>query len=172
MNTNPRAGRGFTLVELMVTVAIAAVLLGFALPAFNDFVMQRRITTTANDFVLAMNYARSEAARLGGIVSVQALNAADTDNEWGPGFCVVEGDPGNCNDPLRVFDVGFGDGTVDALDALDGADTFSFNSRGMLTAGAAGVLEVCTTDVTIDPGRSLTISAVGRPSVNELECHP
>ncbi len=51
---------GFTLIELMVTLAIAAILLGYALPSFNGFVDQRNMTSRINDFVLAVNYAREK----------------------------------------------------------------------------------------------------------------
>ena len=94
---------GFTLVELLVTLAVAAVLAGFALPAMNNFLDQRTATARVNDFVLAVNYARSEAARLGGAVSIQALDASDGDNVWGPGYCVTAGNPGDCDAPLRSF---------------------------------------------------------------------
>ncbi|MEM1435582.1 MAG: GspH/FimT family pseudopilin [Pseudomonadota bacterium] len=164
---------GFTIIELMVTLAIAGVLIGFALPAFNGFINQRQITATVNDFVLAMNYARSEAARLGGAVTVQAITAADTDNEWGPGFCVVQGTPGNCDGTtLRRFGDGYPDGAINGLDTLDGIAAFTFNSRGLMTAGAAGAMSVCATDTDTDPGRTLTVTAIGRVSVAERVCHP
>ena len=167
-----RATKGFTLVELMVTLAIAAVLLGFVLPAFNGFTAQRRITTTVNDFVLALNYARSEAARLGGQVTVQAIDASDDTNEWGPGFCVVQGDPGNCNGTtLRRFD-GYDDGPMDGLGGLHTLDSIGFNSRGLMILGAAGTISVCTTDTEVDPGRTLTLTAIGRANVTDQICHP
>ena len=101
---NASTHRGFTIVELMVTMAVAAILMGIAIPAFNDFIAQRTMASRVNDFVVAVTYARSEAARRGGIVSIQAVDASDGDNEWGPGYCVVEGNPGNCNDALRRFE--------------------------------------------------------------------
>ncbi|MGI9326830.1 MAG: GspH/FimT family pseudopilin [Pseudomonadales bacterium] len=166
------ANSGFTVVELLVALAIAAVLMGFALPAFNGFVAQRDLTARVNDFILATNYARSEASRVGGLVSVQAIDASDGNNEWGPGFCVVQGDPGNCNGArLRTFD-GYGDGTLDALGGLNGVDTVGYNSRGLMTVGAAGTMQLCNSNTDIDPGRLITMSAIGRGSVGELVCHP
>ena len=164
--------RGFTIVELLVALAVAAVLLALAVPSFNGFIAQRDITSRVNDFVLSLNYARSEAARVGGLVTVQAINPGAADNEWGPGFCVVQNNPGDCSGTrLRSFD-GYADGTFDGLATLDGIEAFGFNSRGLMTVGAAGTIDICHTDTDIDPGRTVTISAIGRASVSELTCHP
>lgn len=165
-----KAAGGFTIVELMVALAIAAVLLGFALPAFNGLIAQRELTTHVNDFILALNYARSEASRTGGLVTVQAADPSDSDNEWGPGFCVVQGNPGNCTGTvLRAFD-GYADGTVDAQGGLNGVAAIGYNSRGLMTVGSAGTMAMCPTDTDIDPGRQITLTAVGRGSVAELVC--
>src|SRR5262245_16509306 len=86
--------RGITIIEIMVTLAIAAVLIGLAVPAFNGFVAQRTLTAQVNDFLVSVQYARSEAGRRGATVSVQAVNAGGAANEWGPGWCVVVGTPG------------------------------------------------------------------------------
>jgi len=158
------AAQGFTLVELLVTLAVAAILVGFALPAMNNFLDQRTATARINDFVLAVNYARSEAARLGGPVSVQAVNAGDGSNEWGPGFCVTVGNPGNCNAPLRSFPAvdGF---TFDGRGRFDGEDTLTFNSRGVLTLGDVGTVELCSTDDDERPGRVVSLTLIGRAAV-------
>ncbi len=102
----PARQRGITIIEIMVTLAIAAVLIGLAVPAFNGFVAQRALTAQVNDFLVAVQYARSEAGRRGTYVSVQALNAANAANEWGPGWCVVVGNaPVACpNDGTQLRD--------------------------------------------------------------------
>jgi type IV fimbrial biogenesis protein FimT len=162
--------RGFTLIELMVTLAVAAVLIGLAVPAFNDLVRQRAMVSRINDMVLAFSYARSEAVRRGALVSVQAVDDGDADNEWGAGYCVVVGDPGNCNDPvLRSFGA-IDDATLDGVDGLDGIGTISFNGRGMPTIAAAGAIELCSTDETVNPGRLLDLTRTGRVDASELEC--
>jgi type IV fimbrial biogenesis protein FimT len=163
---------GFTVVELMVSMAIAAVLFGFALPAFNDLMDQRAATTRVNQFVLAVNYARSEAAKLGGIVSIQSIDASDNGNEWGAGYCVVAGNPGNCNAPvLQMFDP-LTDLTFNATGDLDSLGTLSFNSRGVLTGNLSGEVQLCSTDVTVDPGRTVFINLIGRAAISELVCNP
>ena len=170
--TKKLVNTGFTVVELMVTLAIAAVLFGYALPAFDDLMNQRRATTRINQFVLAVNFARSEAAKLGGIVSVQSVDATDNGNEWGVGYCVVAGNPGNCNAPvLQTFETLNGL-TLDGTGALDAAATFSFNSRGLLVGGVGGELQLCSTDATEDPGRSIFLNTIGRASISDLVCNP
>lgn len=164
--------RGFTIVELMVTLAVAAVLMGMAVPAFNDFVSQRRMASRSNDFLLAITYARSEAIRRNTVVSVQAVDDTDPGNEWGPGYCVVPGDPGNCGGtPLRSF-AAIDDATLNGVGGMDGLETLSFNTRGMLVGGAAGAVQLCSLDSTVDPGRQVAITAVGRPDGGELQCNP
>ncbi|MCZ6711830.1 MAG: GspH/FimT family pseudopilin, partial [Gammaproteobacteria bacterium] len=150
--------RGFTLVELMVTLTIAALLLGYALPAFNGMMIQGAMTSRVNQFLLAVNYARSEAANLGGMVSVQSVDPGDTDNEWGMGYCVVAGNPGDCDPPvLQLFESPDGL-TIDGTGGLDGIGTLSFNSRGILSGGNAGEIRLCSTDTDEDPGRSMFLN--------------
>ena len=171
--TNKSTKSGFTIIELMVSMAIAAILISVALPAFNGFITQRTMAARVNDFVLAVNYARSEAARLGGVVSVQA-SAAAADNEWGGGYCVVAGNPGDCDPPvLRAF-APLDDATLNGAGALNGRTTLSFNSRGMLllALGADARVELCGGDAGDDPGREVRISAIGRPDANQLVCFP
>src|SRR5688572_16029390 len=54
---------GFTLIELMVTIAVASVLLGIAVPSFNQLIVTNRLTAQANEVVSAINFARSEAIK-------------------------------------------------------------------------------------------------------------
>lgn len=55
------SSRGFTLIELMVTIAVLAILLTLAAPSFNDFFQRYRLRGAADDVATLMAVSRSEA---------------------------------------------------------------------------------------------------------------
>jgi type IV fimbrial biogenesis protein FimT len=67
---------GFTLWELLCTLAVAAVLLGTGVPAFSSFLLDARMTADINGWVLAVQFARSESYKRGRAVIV--CRTADT----------------------------------------------------------------------------------------------
>lgn len=94
---------GFTLVELMVTLAVAAIILTLAVPSFQGLIEKSQLTTEANGLASAMQVARSEAVKRGENVSLTANGAS-----FAAGFCVHSG--ANCTDTganptqIRQFD--------------------------------------------------------------------
>ncbi|MFA5983504.1 MAG: GspH/FimT family pseudopilin [Methylococcaceae bacterium] len=73
--------RGFTLIELMITLAIATVLLSTALPSFIQSVGSNRLATNTNEFIAALNLARSESINRGTSVVV-AKSGANWEAGW------------------------------------------------------------------------------------------
>src|SRR5438270_13741674 len=55
--------KGFTLVELMITLTIAGILTGLALPSFRDFIRTQRLKSASFDLVAGLTYDRSEALK-------------------------------------------------------------------------------------------------------------
>lgn len=65
-----RCERGFTLVELMVTLVVLAVLIAIGMPALNGLMNSNRLTAQANELVGAIQMARSEAIKRNAPVSM------------------------------------------------------------------------------------------------------
>jgi len=75
---------GFTLIELMFTIVVLAVLLGIGVPNFRDFIRNSRMTAAANDLLADLNLARSEAVKRRVPVTLCKSTdgtACDTDDE-------------------------------------------------------------------------------------------
>jgi type IV fimbrial biogenesis protein FimT len=56
-------GRGFTLVELMITLSVAVILVAIAVPSFRKITMANRLSTAADEVVVALHTARMEAIK-------------------------------------------------------------------------------------------------------------
>ena len=98
--TRSRPGRrrgvvGFTLIELMVTIAIAVILLLVATPSFVSMQRNSELTSAANSFVAAINAARGEAMKAGR----QAMAVPSGGGNWSSGWTVFVDTNGN-----SVFD--------------------------------------------------------------------
>ena len=63
MRAMRKLGRGFTLMELMVVLVLAAVILAIGAPNFSEFRRNNRMTSVANEFLGAIQAARSEAIK-------------------------------------------------------------------------------------------------------------
>jgi len=145
---NPRL-HGFTLVELMVALAILAILLAIAAPSYRDFVVDSRMRGEANEFLTGLNFTRSEAVKRNATVSICSKGSGDgcaNSGSWKLGWIVfVDLD---------------GDGKVESGDTIlrvHGALNEQSNLAGTLT----GTTTVAT-DVTFLPdGRSRLSGGVG-----------
>jgi type IV fimbrial biogenesis protein FimT len=88
---------GFTMFELVITIAIVAILVGIALPNYREFSIGMTVNDNTNDLVGALNLARSEAVKRGRRVALIA-----NDGNWNNGWQVVVGETqadGSVEDP-------------------------------------------------------------------------
>lgn len=81
--------RGFTLIELMVTIVMLAVLLGIAIPSFTESTLGSRLRSEANDLAAAALLARSEAIKRNETVRLCASSDGETcTGTWASGWIV------------------------------------------------------------------------------------
>ncbi|TDR43104.1 type IV fimbrial biogenesis protein FimT [Tahibacter aquaticus] len=108
---NRVAQRGFTLMELLITMAIAAILVGVALPSFRESMVRTAVTQTGNDIVLDLNTARAEAVKRGFNTAVIAKTPGNWTLGWeiwvdinGNGVFTEAGTDVLIRDHLRIDD--------------------------------------------------------------------
>ncbi len=105
MQHNKTTMAGFTLIELMVTIALAAIILTQAVPSFNSLVQNNRLISQKNEFISTLNLARSEALKRATRVTVCASTdqaTCDT-TDWEQGWIVFSDRNGD-----MVLDAGTG----------------------------------------------------------------
>lgn len=96
--------RGFTLIELMVTVAVLAIVLSIAIPSFNGILLNSRITTVVNELRTAVQLARSEAVKRKKTIVLCRAHAdfskcADSGTDWRAGWLMMYG-----NEVLKIWE--------------------------------------------------------------------
>jgi type IV fimbrial biogenesis protein FimT len=161
--------RGVTLPELVFTLAIAAGLLGWAVPTFRDLQRNSERAREVNQFIQAVYLARSEAIKRNGVVSLcPSLNGQScgpSGTPWHRGWIVFVNldrdspavrDSGE--DLLRVY-APWRDGRVSA-----NRTTLSFRSFGQ--AGVTATFTFCD-DRGPSRARAVIISQTGRPRVSD-----
>ena len=74
--------RGFSLLEVMVVVAILAILAALAGPSFTPMIERWRVRSATEDLQSSLYFARSEAIKRGGGISVAAKDGADWSSGW------------------------------------------------------------------------------------------
>ncbi|SFE10559.1 type IV fimbrial biogenesis protein FimT [Paracidovorax konjaci] len=112
--------RGFTLIELMVTLGIAAILLTLAAPNLSQFQRNSQLTSATNSLVGALNAARAEAMKRGKNTFVVPTSNGNG-NQWATGWVVFVD-----IDRSQAYEAG-NDFTVLEQPALPGFITVSAN---------------------------------------------
>jgi type IV fimbrial biogenesis protein FimT len=184
--SGPLPARGLTLVELLVTVSIAAILLALAAPTFSRFVAGTQLTSRTNDLVAALNLARSEAVLRGQVIS---LGSADGSLNYETGWSVftdanadgVRAAPATSSDGLLLKDTAAAPGGTKVTRVVRGGAapnfTFSdssaadrgrvsFNGRGANAAAASAFFRVCDSAQRSIGGRIVQVSPVGKISLD------
>jgi len=125
---NQRPNDGFTLIELMVTLVVFAILMTVAIPSFQQLRESNQVTSLSNELLTAIHLARSEAVKRGVVVSVCVDG-----NNWNEGWQVGVGT--NCaTQQVRVWPAAPGNLSVVST---GGNNAVQFSPLGARESGGA-----------------------------------
>jgi len=147
--------RGFTLMELLVTLAVVAIVASLAVPSFQNMIATQRVRSAANDLVASLNFARSEAVKRNATVTMTPAAGG-----WSDGWTIASG--GNA---LRVQDAVTGI----TLTGTPSATAFSFGGDGRRN-GSDVEVEITPPTGTGAPTHCIGLSATGKPSSKSGSC--
>lgn len=170
---------GFTLLELMVVIAIVAILTALAAPSFKQLIQSNTISSNVNSFMADLRFARSEAIRRGGNVVMCRSNLPETTQAcdgttgagdgWVTGWIVFHDLNNNkAHDAgetiLRV------QGRISALDSIvesAGSPTykFPFSATGRIPLGFAAELQFGGGNYANTTQRMVCVNVGGRARV-------
>jgi len=168
-----RVQDGFTLVELLTALGVAAVLLGMGVPSYRQLARDNQFITSANDLVLAAMLARSEAAKRGVPITIAAAAGGGTANEFGNGWSVfVDTDTdGVLDGGETVLYSGESRTGGQTVDSVENVNFVQYRPWGNLSvAPALRQFDVCMTGIAGERGRRVTIWTTGGVSVTTITC--
>ena len=186
--------RGFTLTELIIVIAIGAILAALAVPSFRNMVQDNRLTAATNGFIAHLSLARSEAiARRTGVAlcrsadpnAIAPVCGGGAANNWSDGWLIFA-NIGNESPP--TFDGGTGVGGVDILLKIgegltsnlqlisdgDGNTHIEFNLDGTSTIPRGNTASFALCDGRNPPedfGRQIDISELGRSDLIKADAN-
>lgn len=156
---------GFTLIELMVAVALVAILAMLATPSWNEMRIRAALRTGVNDLTSSLQFARSEAVRLNSPVTVCPSNdgATCTNTPFELGWIVRTGPQANAPGQIVLQDTL--PNPLFRLNVTGAADSrFTYLPNGLPASNFNGVtLETCPMDAHhAGLTRAITINRAGR----------
>jgi len=152
--TSKKKSAGFTLIELIVTVSVAAILMSIAVPSFKTMIDSNRLSTGTNELVSAFVLARSEALKRSQNITVCTSTDSTScsgagNNNFGQGWIVFQ----DCNDN-QIIDTSDCDGDTTTPDVAE-----------TLINAHSGLKDI-EIEMNANASDNLTYSFSGRPDDN------
>ena len=151
--------------ELLMGIAVLAILTTLAVPAFNQFIQNNRLAAQANELVTAFQFARSEALKRG--LNVRACasdNGTSCNGAWTDGWIVIA-DPGPDQELLRVWPSPGNDFQITAS-----ASEIAFEPSGASTDSTDQQFTLNLSGCTNDSARDVFVERTGRVASERVEC--
>ena len=169
---------GYSLIELVVTVAIVAILAAVAFPNFRDVLRSNRVSTASNEMVASLSLARVEALRSpGGAGLCASANGTTCGTDWNAGWIVWidrngNGQPDLGANPERILKFVQGRGALQ-IAAGGGVGTLLFDRRGRIRNVSSATISVSPKDecpAGLNLVRTLSLTAAGQVHVAKGNC--
>jgi len=151
--------KGFTILELLITLTIASILAAVGLPSFLTTIENNQLASQSNAFVGSVAMARSESIKQGATITLISNSGT---NDWSTGWCVSTGSS-NCNGTvIQKYPAATG-----AFVLSGDQSTFGFDSRGYLNT-STGTLTLCKSSG--EAGQQIKLNASGRANSQRITC--
>ncbi|MDD2162199.1 GspH/FimT family pseudopilin [Pseudomonas sp. MIL19] len=152
-----RLARGFTLVELMIVLAVLAVLLGIAAPSMSQFTFSGKLRSYSNEVVASAVLARSEAIKRNQVVTlcVSSNGTSCAAGSWESGW-IVRSSGGEVVHRQKTI--------TDGFKIIGSVSSIAFQPSGV--GSTVATLKVCRATPSLGNQESeIAISATGRTAV-------
>ncbi|MDX1756230.1 MAG: GspH/FimT family pseudopilin [Marinobacter sp.] len=164
---------GFTLVELIVAVAVLGIVVGWAIPSMVTLISQNRMTATTNQLVGLVHHARSEALKTAGRVWVSPMTDGEGAASWSLGAVIwVDGNGDGsraASESVREIWIDHSDITVSGSATSLTVAPFGFDGAGYAIADQAYTLTLCS-DAVPARGQRIEINGGGQIRTENEDC--
>ncbi|MDP1527388.1 MAG: GspH/FimT family pseudopilin [Rhodocyclaceae bacterium] len=145
--------QGFSLIELMVTLAVLAIIIAIAVPSFKTMILNQRVKSASFDIVASLAYARGEAVKQNGNITI-----TPTGGNWSNGW-TMSGSGGVFKTQSAFANV-----------TITGPATIVFGRSGRVTAGTGNIqIDDSESSSAIVP-RCIAIGVTGQPKSKTGAC--
>lgn len=164
---------GFTLVELLVALAVLGIVVGWAIPSMYNLISQNRLTATSNQLVGLIHHARSEALKTAGRVWVSPMTDGGGTSSWSLGAVIWVDSNGDgvraAGESVREILIDISDISVAGSATSLAIAPFGFDGAGYAIADQAYTLTLCS-DAVPARGQRIEINGGGQIRTATEDC--
>ena len=174
-----KKNHGFTLIELIVTLAVVSILLLTGIPALNQMTTSNRLVTQINSIAGSLSLARSESIKRGESITLCGSTDGETcdTSNWESGWIVFSDADNNAvlNSAselmLKIVDP-FSGGSTLRLSQSDSASVVRYKSDGSLrdidpaitSINNMGTFTLCDSSASVTKAKAINVNPLGRVS--------
>ena len=175
-SAGPGRASGFTLIELMIALAIVGILLMVAVPSFREAMMNVRISAQTNDLLTDLSVARSEAVKRNlPVLLCTSTNGQSCGGRWSDGWIVfVDADnSASVTDGdlvVKTRPAAEGNNSIVATAGTETLSAVSYRPTGLTGNKALVKFSICDSRTATASGREIEITVTGRAKSTRVQC--